>query len=82
MGNSKPVGKVKLKARYSDSLHPKVGRAPYGWWQGCTGLGLARVRCLSAEGANVNLVIANTDIDPISASVPHRSGMCRLSKSA
>jgi hypothetical protein len=37
---------------------------------------------LSSEGANVNLIIANKHIDRISASVPHRSSMCRISKRA
>ena len=74
------VGKVRLKAKYSNSLHPKVVCAPYGWWQACTSLGLPAYDAFSPEGANVNLVIANKHIDPISASVPHRSSMCRLSK--
>ena len=32
-------GKVKFKAKYSDTLHPKVVCAPYGWWQACAPLG-------------------------------------------
>jgi anaerobic selenocysteine-containing dehydrogenase len=75
------VGKVRLKAKYSDSLHPKVVCAPYGWWQDCALLSLPAYDALSSAGANINLVIANKDIDPISASVPHRSSMCRISKS-
>jgi anaerobic selenocysteine-containing dehydrogenase len=76
------VGKVKLKAKYSDSLHPKVVCAPYGWWQACDLLALPAYDALSPNGANVNLIIANKHIDPISASVPHRSSMCRVSKAA
>lgn len=76
------VGKVRLKAKYSDSLHPEVVCAPYGWWQDCASLGLPAYDAFSPEGANVNLVIANKHIDPISASVPHRSCMCRVSKVA
>ena len=74
------AGKVRLRAKYSGLLHPKVVCAPYGWWQACTSLGLPAYDAFSPEGANVNLLIANKHIDPISASVPHRSGMCRLSK--
>jgi anaerobic selenocysteine-containing dehydrogenase len=76
------TGKVKLKAKYSDALHPKVVCAPYGWWQACVPLGLPAYDPVSPEGANVNLLIANEHIDPISASVPHRSSMCRISKAA
>lgn len=76
------TGRVRLKAKYSDFLHPKVVCASYGWWQACTPLGLPAYDALSPEGANVNLIIANKHIDPISASVPHRSRMCRVSKAA
>jgi anaerobic selenocysteine-containing dehydrogenase len=76
-------GKVQLKARYNGTLHPKVVCAPYGgWWQPCRELGLPGFDPLGSEGANINLIIPNAHIDPISASVPHRSRMCRVSKSA
>jgi anaerobic selenocysteine-containing dehydrogenase len=77
------MGKVRLKATYNGTLHPKVVCAPYGgWWQPCHELGLPGYDPLGAEGANINLIIPNTHIDPISASVPHRSRMCRVSKEA
>ena len=76
------VGQIKLKAKYNDSLHPSVVCAPYGWWQGCKELALPAYDALSSNGANVNLLISNGNIDLISASVPHRSGMCRISKAA
>lgn len=76
-------GKVRLKARFNNSLHPKVVCAPYGgWWQPCRELGLPGYDALGSTGANVNLLIPNTHIDPISASVPHRSRMCRVTKVA
>jgi len=74
------TGKVKLKAKFSNTLHPRVVCAPYGWWQACVPLGLPAYEPFSPEGANVNLLIANEHIDPISASVPHRSRMCRISR--
>ena len=73
-------GKARLKAKYNDSLHHRVVCVPYGWWQGCEELGLPGHDPLSSEGANINLAISNTYIDPIGASVPHRSRMCRISK--
>lgn len=72
------AGRVRLKASYNASLHPRVVCAPYGWWQGCRELDLPGYDPLGPDGANVNLLIPNTDIDPISASVPHRSRMCRV----
>jgi len=76
------TGKVRLKATYNASLHPKVVCAPYGWWQACGALGLPAYDPFSPDGANVNRIIANQHIDPISASVAHRSGMCRVSKTS
>jgi anaerobic selenocysteine-containing dehydrogenase len=72
------LGRIKLKASYNNSLHPGVAAATYGWWQGCRELGLPGYDPLDPEGANVNLLIPDTNIDPISASVPHRSRMCRV----
>jgi anaerobic selenocysteine-containing dehydrogenase len=75
------VGKVRLKARFNGALHPEVVCAPYGgWWQSCRELNLKGHNPLGEDGANINLIIQGDNIDPISASVPHRSGMCRVSK--
>ncbi|MBV8121517.1 MAG: molybdopterin-dependent oxidoreductase [Alphaproteobacteria bacterium] len=74
------AGKVRLKAKYSDALDPRVVCSPYGWWQACSELSLPGYDPLSAAGANINLIIPNTHIDPISASVPHRSRLCRVTK--
>ncbi len=71
-------GRVRLKAKYAASIHPRVVSAPYGWWQACTGLDLPGHDAFGADGANLNRLVPDADIDPISASVPHRSRMCRL----
>src|SRR6516162_4842886 len=65
-------GRVRLKATHNAALHPGVVCAPYGWWQACSELDLPGYNALSSDGANVNMLIPNTGIDPISASVPHR----------
>lgn len=74
------VGRIRLKVRYNAALHPRVVCAPYGWWQACKDLNLPGYDPLSPDGANVNLLISNDGVDPISASVPHRSRMCRLKR--
>jgi anaerobic selenocysteine-containing dehydrogenase len=76
------TAKIKLQAKFNDSLHPKVVCAHYGWWQACRELGLPGYDPFLPEGANGNLLIGNRHVDPISASVPHRSNMCRVSKAA
>ena len=74
------TGKVKLKAKFSDSLHPSVVATVYGWWQACEELKLAGHDPFSQSGANLNLLVPNTDVDPISASVAHRAQQCRITK--
>ncbi|HEX6436764.1 MAG TPA: molybdopterin-dependent oxidoreductase [Candidatus Binatia bacterium] len=73
-------GKVKLKAKFNHSLHPAVVATVYGWWQACQLSKLSGYDPFSEDGANANLLIANSDVDPISASVAHRSQRCRIGK--
>jgi anaerobic selenocysteine-containing dehydrogenase len=75
------TGKVKLKAKFNDSLHPKVVATVYGWWQACRELNLAGHDSFGEKSANSNLLIPNGDNDPIGASVAHRGQKCRVSKS-
>ena len=76
------AGNIRLKAKYNDALDRRVVCAPYGWWQACRELEMPGYDPLSSAGANINLIIPNTYIDPISASVPHRSRMCRVTRAA
>ncbi|MFT7572645.1 MAG: anaerobic selenocysteine-containing dehydrogenase [Paracoccaceae bacterium] len=71
-------GRARLKARFTPSIHPRVICAPYGWWQHCTELDLPGHDAFGPDGANLNRLVPDADIDPISASVPHRSRMCRV----
>ncbi|MBI2369381.1 MAG: molybdopterin-dependent oxidoreductase [Deltaproteobacteria bacterium] len=73
-------GSVRLKARITDRIHPRVVSTQHGWWEGCEELGLPGYDPFSEQGANVNLIISNEEIDPISGSVPHRSSLCALRK--
>ena len=59
---------------------PRSSPRNYGWWQGCQELGLPGYDPFGPDGANVNLLIPNEAIDPISGSVPHRSQRCRVRK--
>ena len=74
------AGRIRLKARCKDSLHPRVVCTAHGWWQACRELGLPGYDPLGPEGSNANLLVSNDVIDPISGSVPHRSQRCRLRK--
>jgi len=74
------AGSVRLKARFSPWLHPRVVATQYGWWQACQELGAPAYDPLGPDGANANLLISNDVVDPISGSVPHRSQRCRVAK--
>jgi anaerobic selenocysteine-containing dehydrogenase len=74
------TGKVRLKAKFNDTLHPTVVATIYGWWQACQELKLDGRDPFSQNGANTNLLIPNSDSDPISASVAHRGQHCRVTK--
>jgi anaerobic selenocysteine-containing dehydrogenase len=74
------TGRIRLKARFKDSLHPQVVATAHGWWQGCRELGLPGYDPFGPEGANANLLVPNDVVDPISGSVPHRSQRCRVRK--
>src|SRR5262249_21742788 len=74
------TGRIRLKARYKDALHPRVVATAHGWWQGCRELGLPGYDPFGPEGSNANLLVSNEFIDPISGSVPHRSQRCRVRK--
>ena len=74
------TGRVKLKAKFRDSLHPQVVATQYGWWQGCKELGRPGYDPFGPDGANANLLVPNEAIDPIGGSVPHRSQRCRVRK--
>ena len=77
-----PAGAVTVKAKLNASLHPKVVATQYGWWQECQQLAAPAYDPFRPEGANVNLLIPDDVIDPISGSVPHRAQRCRVRKRA
>ena len=74
------TGRVKLRAKFRDSLHPQVVATQYGWWQGCKELGRPGYDPFGPGGANANLLVPNEAMDPIGGSVPHRSQRCRVRK--
>ena len=73
-------GSIRLKAKITEGIHPNVVSTQHGWWEGCEQLGLPAYDPFSEQGSNVNLIISNEAIDPVSGSVPHRSNLCALRK--
>ena len=71
-------GQVRARARLNESLDPRVVCGQHGWWQACPEIGASGYDPFGPDGANLNLIIGNSAIDPISGSVPHRAYLCEI----
>ena len=74
-----PDGRIRVRARLNASLDPHVACGQHGWWQACPEVGARGYDPYGPDGANLNVLIGNEAIDPISGSVPHRSYLCQIS---
>jgi anaerobic selenocysteine-containing dehydrogenase len=74
------LGRVRLKARMTEGIDPRLVCTQHGWWEPCDDLGLPGHDPFGADGANINMTVGNDAIDPISGSVPHRSYLCAVRK--
>lgn len=66
-------GKIKLRARMTDGVHPDVVNAPHGWWfpeKGPPEYGFKQ--------SNVNLLTSGLPYDPHTGSESWRSFLCRV----
>lgn len=75
-----PMGSVRARARLNDALRPDVVVGQHGWWQACPEVGASGYDPYGPEGANLNLVIGNDAVDPISGSVPHRAYVAQVTR--
>jgi anaerobic selenocysteine-containing dehydrogenase len=73
-----PQGSVRARARLNYSLQPNVICGQHGWWQACEEIGAPGYNPFSPDGANLNIIIGNDAIDPISGSVPLRAYLCQV----
>jgi len=73
-----PEGSVRARAALNETLEPGVACGQHGWWQACPEIGAPGYDPFGPEGANLNLLISNAAIDPVSGSVPHRAYLCQI----
>ena len=73
-----PEGQVRARVRLNESLDPGVACGQHGWWQACPEIGAPGYDPFGSDGANFNLIIGNSAIDPVSGSVPHRAYLCQI----
>jgi anaerobic selenocysteine-containing dehydrogenase/ferredoxin-NADP reductase len=71
-------GRARMQVKLNKSLHSRVVRASYGWWQANREMGLPGYDPFDAEGANYNMLVGSDRLDPVSGAAAHRSQSCRL----
>jgi len=77
---STPRGTIRARAHLNASLADGIVGGQHGWWQSCPDLGLPGYDPLGSDGANINLVIGDEVLDPVSGAAPHRAYPCQLHK--
>jgi anaerobic selenocysteine-containing dehydrogenase len=77
-----PEGSVRARARLNDNLDPRVVIGEHGWWQACAELGAPGYDPFGPEGANLNLIIGSTALDPVSGTASHRAYLCEIRRAA
>ena len=75
-----PNGSVRARAKFDDTLNPRVVCGQHGWWQACPEIDAPGYPAFDETGANVNLLIGSEAADPISGSTPLRSYLCQVSR--
>lgn len=66
-----PRGKVEIKIKYYEDIHPQVVHSPHGYWYGVEN-GWQRV--------NINMLTDDQMLCPVTASVPIKALLCRIEK--
>jgi hypothetical protein len=69
---------MRARARINDTLDPGVVCGEHGWWQGSSEIGAPGYDPFSSDGSNLNLLISNKAVYPVSGSVPHRAYLCQI----
>jgi anaerobic selenocysteine-containing dehydrogenase len=69
------TGKIRMKARLTIGIDPRVVSTKHGWWQGCKELGLAGY---GWDGANANILISGDEHDPALGMPGMRAALCKI----
>jgi anaerobic selenocysteine-containing dehydrogenase len=77
-----PDGSVRARARLNEAIHPGVVVGEHGWWQACTAIGAPGYEPFGPGGANLNLIIGGTTLDPVSGTASHKSYLCEIRRAA
>src|SRR4030095_13343538 len=73
-----PEGRIRARAQLNESLEPNVVCGQHGWGRPCREIGAPGYDPFGPDGANLNLIIGNGAIDPVSGSVTPPAYLCQL----
>jgi len=68
-----PRGRIELPAQVRDTVPPSVVAIPVGWGHVDSGRLAA-----STPGANPNVLMDHTNLDPIAGTAGYKSSLCRV----
>ena len=77
-----PDGSVRARAKLNEDIHPGVVVGEHGWWQACAAIGAPGYEPFEPDGANLNLIIGGTALDPVSGTASHKSYLCEIRRAA
>ena len=77
-----PEGSVRARATFNDGIDARVVIGEHGWWQACDELGAPAYDPFTSDGANFNLLIGSTALDPVSGTASHRAYLCDVTLSS
>jgi anaerobic selenocysteine-containing dehydrogenase len=75
-----PEGEVRARARFNDSLDPRVVFSQHGWWQACPELNEPEYDPFGPTVANINRIIGAAVLDPVSGTASHRAYLCEIQR--
>ncbi|HEY1934692.1 MAG TPA: molybdopterin-dependent oxidoreductase [Acetobacteraceae bacterium] len=73
-----PDARVRARARFNDTLDPRVAVGEHGWWQACAELGAPGYDPFGPDGSNFNLLIGSQALDPVSGTASLRAYLCEI----
>jgi anaerobic selenocysteine-containing dehydrogenase len=71
-----PDGSARARAKFNEGIDARVVVGEHGWWQACEELGAPGYDPFSHNGANFNLLIGGSALDPVSGTASHRAYLC------
>ncbi len=73
-----PEGAIRVRARLSADIDPRVAVGEHGWWQASPETGAPGYDPFGPDGANFNRLISHKLVDPVSGTPSLRANLCEI----